>query len=89
MLNTQSIQFLVAVKQYEESFLMPGEVYTTKSFVKLGQISDKFIRDTSPFEVNICSNTKSAVLKMVNNAENFRELSLVSATVAHHRISMQ
>lgn len=51
---------------------------TAKSFNKLGEIIDKFIKDGSLFEVNISSKTKSTVLKIAN-AENFRKLSMVSA----------
>lgn len=76
-LCSESLQFLIAVNEFKKSLRTPGETDdTTKHFAKLCEIIDKFVRDRSPFEVNIGSNTKFAVLKMAN-AANFRELSLV------------
>lgn len=75
--STQSIQFLVAVKEYKEIVRAPGEADPTKPFAKLIGIIDKFVRDRSPFEVNLGSSTKTAVVKMAD-AATFRELSLVS-----------
>lgn len=72
----QSIQFLVAVKEYEESLRVQDELDATNLFEKLSEIIDKFVRDRSPFEVNVGSNVKCAVLKMAD-AANFMELSLV------------
>lgn len=81
----QSIQFLVAVKEYKDFLRAQGELDATNPLVKLSDIVDKFVRDGSPFEVNIGSNTKSAVLK-VADAANFAELSLVSC---HTRLSVR
>lgn len=51
--HTQSIQFLVAAREYKESLRAPGEIDTVKSFAKLSEIVEKFVRDRSPFEVNV------------------------------------
>lgn len=70
---------MVAVNEYEKSVGALDDTDVTKSFAKLGEIIDEFVRDGSPFEVNIGSTTKSAVLKMAD-AANFKELSSVRIT---------
>ena len=65
----QSLQFLLAVMEFKGS----GTDY--RRFV---EIVDKFVRDTSPFEVNISSKAKTTVLG-VSDAASFAGLPEVSA----------
>ena len=67
--NTQSLQFLVAAMEFKES---------TADYEKFANIVDKFVRDRSPFEVNISGKTKTAILDVADGA-SFAELSAVSA----------
>jgi len=73
----QSLQFLVAAADFQESVAASAATNDT-SFNTLRAIVSKFIKDSSPFEVNIDSNTKRNIMSAANAAA-FRELSQVGA----------
>lgn len=68
--NTQqSLQFLVAAMEFKES---------NTDYDNFTEIIDKFVRDRSPFEVNISGKSKTAILD-VADAARFAKLPSVSA----------
>lgn len=76
--SSQSLQFLVEAEDFRKSFAASAESNDTTTFATFVGITDKYIKDSSHFEVNIDSKTKMEILAKAHEAA-FKELSLVSA----------
>lgn len=76
----QSIQFLEAVRAFHAAFMTSTAVNdSAKEYKAFVEIAETYIRDNSPFEVNIDSKTKHGIMGMAREA-TFKELQLVGTT---------
>lgn len=76
-LCSESLQFLIEALEFEKSLRTATAPNDATEFDTFMGIVDKYIRDNSPFEVNIDSKTKRGVLAMTEEAI-FKGLTLVS-----------
>lgn len=77
--NVQSLMFLTEASDFFDSLEEANHADADASFRRFETIVEKYIKNGSPFEVNISFKTKAAILG-VANAENFRELTRVRSS---------
>lgn len=83
-MTKQSLQFIVAAAEFKESLATSAIANGKMDFDNFVSTVDKYIKDSSPFEVNIDSKSKRDIMS-VANAAAFRELSQVGDWVRQPR----